>query len=1014
MKNWAKLAAVLAVMWMGTGAAWAFPGWMGVYAPHLRHDGGNPGTFSILMNQDYFGLHAEVGIQVNGGAWTVYPMTYAGHFNANDSKWTYTPPMPFPAGATVKYYFHGYDDWGGHLYDSQNAQNYTITIPGGGGALAWSTPADLPLGAGATSPDIAAYNGVLYAAWGTRSNEYDSPLRLWLSKKVGNAWQAPTFVAQVSSAWAAPRLAVSASGVHLAFNDYAHLYYIRSENDGQTWTSPIVVSNALYPELRADADYAYLVYNQYSPPDVSRIYFTKLYKNDAAFSAPVLVFTNTGYKTTVYARDFDPAGSRIHLLTYAQSWYGGYAQFFAHESQDGGQTWSGGPQPGASAHLALHADGRVSYAAVDGGPSGSGVYFQSKPLNGSWISYLNAWPGDGTCDALRRLNSALVLVSQRSGLRYARTSADNGNSWSAPAVMDTRNGWSVKDVTDAGSMHLLLIDQNATGQTYYTVSTSGSGGVPVQWIGNTYHWPGNGEIDPWDTLWVNTETYPKGAATNVQIVYTINGTNWTLRNLAYAGGTAANDQWHLDLGLFAAGTTVRYAVVANDAAGLQKWDNNGGQDFSARISSSSAVPAPVFWGLDPYRFDNEKVRANGTAADAGKRFGQFAAGQAVTIVARPVENGNGNNVQTACSIVSKLHYTTVSGNWDNAVTVTGVFHAAGFSNKPIFDYFSYAVGALPAGSQVYFWLEAVNAGGAAYAQAAGQDFHFSVAGSSNGDSDNDGLPDAWETEWIGSLSEDANGNTDGDGATGRPMANIIEWLTGTHPKQPNDPMGVRLLWAPAYPTNGQFVTLSYFYVNQGNPLFGKPVYAHVGHNGWQGVYDTPALQPNGQIGRFEIQVQVPANATELNIVFHDNAGTWDNNSGKDWRIPVRPASAAAAPSSAAAADKTSRPAPAAATAVKRTAPAATDMNVTVKLTGVPASAGRVSAHIGRNGWKQAVDVAMTRQADGSLTAVYKVPAGHHDINVAFRDSRGTWYTNGGGGWAFRVAGNADQTIVIRR
>jgi hypothetical protein len=1002
MKRWMQLAGWAITLWMGTGSAWAFPTWMGVYGAHQRHDGGNPGTFTILMNQDYFGLHAEVGVQVNGGAWTTYGMTYAGNVNGN-SKWTAALPQAFPAGATVKYYFHGFDNWGGHIYDSQNAQNYTLTIPGGGGALAWSAPADLPLGAGATSPDIASYNGQLYAAWGTRSNEYDSPLQLWLARKSGNAWQAPTFVAQVASAWASPRIAVSAGGVHLAFTDYAQTYYIRSENDGQTWTSPIVVSNALYPELRADADYAYLVFNRYSPPDVSRIFFTRIYKNDSAFSAPVQIFSNVGYKTTVYVRDLDVIASRVHLLTYAQSWYGGYVQYFVHESQDAGQTWSGGQQPGAGAHLAGHADGRASYAAVDGGPGGAGIYFQSKPYAGSWISYLNIWSGEGTCDALRRLNGALVTVSQRGGLRYGRTSADNGITWSSPALMDTRNGWSVKDVADAGSMHLLLMDQAATGMAYYTVSTTGSGGVPVQWIGNTYHWPGNGEIDPWDAIWVNTETYPKNAATNVQIVYSINGgINWTARSLEYAGGTAANDQWHLNLGMFSAGTTVRYAVVASDAAGLQKWDNNGGQDYAARVSSSSAVPAPVFWGLDPYRYDNEKVRVNGQAGYGGRQFGEFAAGPAITVVARPVENGNGNNVQTACSIVSKLHYTTTPGQWDNAVTVTGVFHAAGFSNKPIFDYFTYSLGTLPAGSQVEFWLEAQNAGGTTYGQEANHNFTFSIAGSTNGDGDNDGLPDQWETDWIGHLGEDADDNNDGDGPIGRPLANIIEWLTGNHPQVPNDPSGIRLLWAPAYPQPGETVTLSYFYVNEGNPLFGKPVYAHVGRNGWQGTYDTAALQPNGQIGRFEIQVQVPADATELNVVFHDNAGTWDSNSGQDWRIPVRPA-AAPSPAVATSGSSTIKTTPV-------TAPAQ-DMNITLKLLGVHKSR-KVFAHVGRNGWKKAVDVAMTRQKDGSLTAAYKMPAGHADLNVAFRDGQGRWYTNGGGGWVFKVAGNGDQTIVI--
>src|SRR5207247_1067680 len=42
------------------GSAFAFPTWMGVYGSFVRHtDGTNPGTFTVLMNQDYFGLHAN-------------------------------------------------------------------------------------------------------------------------------------------------------------------------------------------------------------------------------------------------------------------------------------------------------------------------------------------------------------------------------------------------------------------------------------------------------------------------------------------------------------------------------------------------------------------------------------------------------------------------------------------------------------------------------------------------------------------------------------------------------------------------------------------------------------------------------------------------------------------------------------------------------------------------------------------------------------------------------------------
>ena len=67
------------------------------------------------------------------------------------------------------------------------------------------------------------------------------------------------------------------------------------------------------------------------------------------------------------------------------------------------------------------------------------------------------------------------------------------------------------------------------------------------------------------------------------------------------------------------------------------------------------------------------------------------------------------------------------------------------------------------------------------------------------DSDNDGLPDAWETAHFGDLSRDGNGDFDHDGMTDR-----AEYLAGTDPKAPAsvlrivqieaDPIGVHVVW----------------------------------------------------------------------------------------------------------------------------------------------------------------------------------------------------------------------------
>jgi len=136
---WSRMirVAMLVLMLGGATAVQAFPTWMGVYGLRPRHAGANPGQFQIMMNQDYFGLEANVGIRVNGGDWAEHAMAYATNLDGN-SVWTYTPAEPFPFGADVEFYFHGYEGTS-NLYDSANSSNYFS------GPLFWSDPRDTGL-----------------------------------------------------------------------------------------------------------------------------------------------------------------------------------------------------------------------------------------------------------------------------------------------------------------------------------------------------------------------------------------------------------------------------------------------------------------------------------------------------------------------------------------------------------------------------------------------------------------------------------------------------------------------------------------------------------------------------------------------------------------------------------------------------------------------------------------------------------------------------------------------------
>lgn len=105
----------------------------------------------------------------------------------------------------------------------------------------------------------------------------------------------------------------------------------------------------------------------------------------------------------------------------------------------------------------------------------------------------------------------------------------------------------------------------------------------VQWVGNTYHWPSSGNITPCSEVWINTESWPIGAAVAGKVVYsTDHGATWRSINMSKNGTVGNNDSWHVNLGTFPCGTPIRYAVEITNPS---KWDNDGGRDYRATVNT---------------------------------------------------------------------------------------------------------------------------------------------------------------------------------------------------------------------------------------------------------------------------------------------------------------------------------------------------------------------------------------------------------------------------------------------
>jgi alpha-glucosidase len=93
--------------------------------------------------------------------------------------------------------------------------------------------------------------------------------------------------------------------------------------------------------------------------------------------------------------------------------------------------------------------------------------------------------------------------------------------------------------------------------------------------------------------------------------------------------------------------------------------------------------------------------------------------------------------------------------------------------------------------------------------------------------------------------------------------------------------------ASPYPVSaGDSVTIQYD--PAGRVLDGAPqVYLHYGFNGWNpAVSPDPAMTWNASQSVWEVTVDVPTNAQQLDIAFRDLWDNWDNNDAADWHLFV--------------------------------------------------------------------------------------------------------------------------------
>ncbi len=236
-----------------------------------------------------------------------------------------------------------------------------------------------------------------------------------------------------------------------------HIYFVRSDDRGETWTAPVQVDSVVagtmrytWPHIRIiDTDTIYIIWES-TVGGVDGIYFSKSIDGGATFQAPVKIVD----EGTLPCDDRDPAFMAIDSAgRILVTWISGSSWCFA-SSIDAGATWinkqvvatlSGadisdicvdntdrivliGPSSGSI----------VVYVSIDNGATFAGPHMVAAPATGNHhndfaritsqgINLYAAWVGSVWTPLI---DDYLYYVESASSL-------DNGVTWSVPVRVDT-------------------------------------------------------------------------------------------------------------------------------------------------------------------------------------------------------------------------------------------------------------------------------------------------------------------------------------------------------------------------------------------------------------------------------------------------------------------------------------------------------------------------------------------------------------------------------------------------
>jgi hypothetical protein len=207
------------------------------------------------------------------------------------------------------------------------------------------------------------------------------------------------------------------------------------------------------------------------------------------------------------------------------------------------------------------------------------------PSGRSWLGYEFLEPTRIDRYTVRLCPDYISYDKNRS--RDISLEGSNGGGW---VTLDSRpylspsyscQSWSFAVTAPGEYKKYRLVVTDTSGNNYYSIGELELEQAPELQI---RHSPENGSLTSADDLMVSLDAAGSlfGYAM-VEVVYSTDDVNWFVAVLQLTGETGY-DHWEANLGQFAAGASVSYALVATDPGGNETWFNNGGADYTATVA----------------------------------------------------------------------------------------------------------------------------------------------------------------------------------------------------------------------------------------------------------------------------------------------------------------------------------------------------------------------------------------------------------------------------------------------